>query len=86
MTEIHLQISDELLTASLNDPEKLSKEILISTAVKLYEAKKLSSGKAAQIAGICRVAFFEELGKAGVPLYQAGPEEFSAELALLRRG
>lgn len=83
MTEINLQISEEVLSLSSTQPEELSQAILTSAAMKLYQAKKLSSGKAAQLAGLSRVQFFEELGSAEIPLYEPTLQEFSAELELI---
>jgi predicted HTH domain antitoxin len=40
-------------------PGKASAELRMLAAVKLFELKRLSSGAAARLAGISRVAFFE---------------------------
>lgn len=83
MTEISLELSDEVLSSSIDEPETLSRAILTAAAVKLYQNRKLSSGKAAQLAGLSRIEFFEELSGADVPLYDPSPEEFAAELKTL---
>lgn len=83
MTELYLELADELFSRSPSNSEELSQAILTSAAVKLYQAKKLSTGKAAQLAGLSRIQFFEELGRAGVKLYDPSPQEFSEELELL---
>jgi predicted HTH domain antitoxin len=83
MTEISLELSDEVLSSSVDEPETLSRAILTAAAIKLYQGRKLSSGKAAQLAGLSRIEFFDKLGKADVPLYDPSPEEFAAELETL---
>ena len=83
MTELPRELADELFSHSASKPEELSQAILTSAAIKLYQSRKLSTGKAAQLAGLSRVQFFEELGHAGVNLYDPSPQEFSAELELL---
>ncbi len=83
MTEISLELSDEVLFSSLDEPETLSLAILTAAAVKLYQNGKLSSGKAAQLASLSRIEFFEKLSGADIPLYDPTPEEFAAELKTL---
>lgn len=83
MTEISLELSDEVLSSSVDEPETLSRAILTAAAIKLYQSRKLSSGKAAKLAGVSRIEFFDKLGKANVALYDPSPEEFSAELKTL---
>jgi predicted HTH domain antitoxin len=83
MTEISLELSDEVLSSSIDEPETLSRAILTAAAVKLYQNRKLSSGKAAQLAGLSRIEFFEKLSRADVPLYDPSPEELTAELKTL---
>ena len=54
---------------SLNEPEpELLQEIKLFTAVKFYEMKKLSIGKAARLAGISRFAFETWLAKQHIPI------------------
>jgi predicted HTH domain antitoxin len=49
-------------------------------ALKMFELGKLSSGKAAELAGISRVEFFDMCGRYRVPIYNYPPEELEAEL------
>jgi predicted HTH domain antitoxin len=43
---------------------------------------KLSSGKAAELAGISRAEFFEMCGRYRVPIFNYPPEELQEELEL----
>lgn len=83
MTEISLELSDDVFASSADEPETLSRAILTAAALKLYQNRRLSSGKAAQLAGLSRIEFFERLSDEGVPLYDPSPEEFAAELETL---
>lgn len=38
---------------------KLENQVLLITALRMFELGKLSSGKAAQLAGVLRVEFFD---------------------------
>jgi predicted HTH domain antitoxin len=54
---------------SLNEPEpELLREIKLFTAIKFYEMKKLSIGKAARLAGMSRFEFETALSKQQIPI------------------
>lgn len=57
-------IPNEILESIGKDEQ----EIKIELAVFFYKAFHLSSSKAAEFAGISRVAFWKELGKREIPL------------------
>jgi predicted HTH domain antitoxin len=63
MHQIAMTIPDESLAALADSPEKASDELRTLAAVKLFELKKLSSGAAARLAGVSRVAFLNRLGE-----------------------
>jgi len=56
----------------------------IAAAMKLFELGRLSSGAAAELAGIARVEFLDRLGEFGVNAFQQTPDEQDQELATLR--
>lgn len=74
MIKVQLDIPEEVLISLKETPETLSREIRILAAVKLFEIGKLSSGRAAQLAGMSRVQFLMSLGR-----YQVSPFSLSAE-------
>ena len=47
---------------------KAERDLKIELAIFFYKKFQLSAGKAADFAGISRVAFWRELGKRGVPV------------------
>jgi predicted HTH domain antitoxin len=61
--------------------QELEDQIRLMAALKMFELGKLSSGKAAQLAGISRVEFFEMCGRYHVPIVNYSDEEIEAELA-----
>ena len=63
----------------LSDSE-FCREFLFLGAAKLYELGRLSSGKAARLAGMDRVAFLYELKRIGVPAINLRDEEVEAEI------
>jgi len=64
---------------------EFEREARLATAAKLFETGRLSSGQAAGLLGMARVAFLAELGRLRVAAIQVGAEEFEGG-PLCRRG
>lgn len=75
MEKIILEIPEEILISLKETPTELSRDIRMLAAVKLYEMGKLSSGRAAQLAGIPRVSFLQSLSRYGVSMFELTQEE-----------
>ena len=71
---ISIQVPEEPLISLKEQPESFARELQMLAAVKLYELGKLSSGRAAQLAGVTRVEFLMALGR-----YQVSPFALDAE-------
>lgn len=59
-------------------------ELRFLAAVKLYELGRLSSGKAAELAGMGRVEFLWSLASVGVPAINLRDEEIELEVSAAR--
>ncbi len=70
-----------LETAVSTTQQEFEDQIRLMAALKMFELGKLSSGKAAQLAGISRVAFFEMCGRYHVPIINYSAAEIESELA-----
>jgi predicted HTH domain antitoxin len=57
-------------------------EARLAMAVKLFETGKLTSGQAARLADMTRVAFLAELGRFRVSAMQLTPDELERDLAV----
>jgi predicted HTH domain antitoxin len=66
-----------LLKTSRSDFED---EVRFLAAAKLYELGRISSGKAARMAGLPRVAFLTKLGEYGIPAVNLSGDEIRAEI------
>jgi predicted HTH domain antitoxin len=81
MYTITLNIPDEALQALQTTPENLSQEMLLVVAVKLYELERLSSGAAADLAGLARPVFLTKLADYGVDTFRLTEAELVEDLA-----
>ena len=82
MCQITFDIPEDSLQALRLTPEKAGAEIRLVAAMKLYELGKLSSGAAAHMAGIPRVAFLQRLTDYAVPAFNHPPEDLQNETRL----
>ena len=80
MPTIQIELPDDVLLSLKETPEGLSKMIRMAAAAKLYELGKLSSGRAADLAGLPRVSFLQALGQYGVPIFTLTEEELAQDL------
>ncbi len=80
MQRMTLEYPDNLPLAVQTTPEELQAQIRLMAALKMFELGKLSSGKAAELAGLSRVEFFEMCGRYRVSLFNYSPEELEAEM------
>ena len=80
MPMIQIELPDEVLLSLKETPEGLSRVIRMAAAAKLYELGKLSSGRAADLAGLPRVSFLQSLERYGVPIFEVTEEELAQEL------
>ena len=72
MKTIQLQIPDDV---NLNDHE-----LSMIVAAKLYEDGKLSTGQAAQVAGVSKRTFIELLGRYGVSLFSKSVSDLHLDI------
>jgi predicted HTH domain antitoxin len=72
---------DDLLLSLKKEPQEFEAEARLLLAVKLYEMGRVSTGVAAQLAGIGRVAFMFELARFGLSPMGQSPEELAEDFA-----
>jgi predicted HTH domain antitoxin len=80
MSAIQFEVPEEVLISLKETPDSLSRELPILAAVKLFELGKLSSGRAAQLAGLSRVEFLSVLGRYQVSPFPTDPEELKRDV------
>ena len=66
---VNLEYPADVRTALRETKEEFARDLLMLAAVKLYELGKISSGKAAALAGTDRVSFLLGLGRYRVSVF-----------------
>ncbi|MGB5062430.1 MAG: UPF0175 family protein [Candidatus Competibacter sp.] len=61
-------------------PVEFEQQAKMAMAVKLYEMKKLSSGMAAELAGMDRIGFLLRLPDYGVPVIDLDEDELRSDI------
>jgi predicted HTH domain antitoxin len=82
MSKIVLDIPDASLESLNADATAASSEIRMAAAMKLYELGRLSSGAAAELAGIPKVVFLEKLAEYDVDTFSLTEAELRRETPL----
>ena len=84
MSQVTFSIPDEILIALKATPEALASRIRLAAAVRLYEMGQLSSGSAAQLAGVPKPYFLSDLTDYGVNTFDLTEEELIRDLKSAR--
>jgi predicted HTH domain antitoxin len=80
MTTVEIQVPEAVLISLKETPESIVQELRMLAAVKLFELGKLSSGRAAELAGLSRVAFLMALGRYCVSPLQLADDELAQDI------
>ena len=80
-----IDYGDEVLLALGLSPEQFRQETRILIAVKLYEMGRLSTGAAAQFAGVPKPLFLMKLADYGVDTFDLSDEKLRPDMTNARR-
>lgn len=81
MYEVTLPVSEETMSALNLTAEQVRDEMRLAAAVKLYELGRISSGVAANLAGLPRVVFLSKLADYGVDTFALTEAELLEDVA-----
>ena len=80
MPIIQVDCPEEVLLSLHETPSEFQRELRLAAAMKLYELGRLSSGRAAELAGLSRLVFLQRAGEFNVSVFQQTPEEIEEDL------
>jgi predicted HTH domain antitoxin len=80
MSRVAFDVPDDTLVALNLDSATAPTELRLAAAVKLFELGRLSSGAAAVLAGLPRVAFLARLGEFGAAVLAQSEGELADDL------
>jgi len=80
MAEVTIHYPADLEETVQTTPEEMRQQIRLMAALKMFELGKLSSGKAAELAGLSRADFFEACARYQVSVFNHPAGEVEAEL------
>jgi predicted HTH domain antitoxin len=81
MYEVTLPVPEETMSALNLTAEQVRDEMRLAAAVKLYELGRISSGVAANLAGLPRVVFLSKLADYGVDTFALTEAELLEDVA-----
>jgi predicted HTH domain antitoxin len=85
MHTLTINYPPEVLWALGQEPDEFEAQSRLLLAVKLYEMGKLSTGMAAQLAGVPRITFMFLLGQHGLSPFGETVDELEEDLANARQ-
>ncbi len=81
MVKLTIEVPEEAFSALREAPERFAAELRFAAAVQWYHEGRLSGSKAAQIAGMTRLEFLDELARRKLDVVKVDPAQLRRELA-----
>lgn len=80
MPVLEIPYSRDLLIASGKEPQELEQEFRFMLAAALFQQRRLSLGKASEMAGMPKLHFMDELGRKQIPVINLADDQIADEL------
>ncbi|MBI4814842.1 MAG: UPF0175 family protein [Deltaproteobacteria bacterium] len=80
MVNVTLSLPEEIFSALRMDPQNFAKELRFAAAVQWYHQGLVSGSKAAQLAGLTRLEFLDELARRRLDVVKVDLDDLAKEL------
>jgi predicted HTH domain antitoxin len=80
MATLAIDVPDSVFSALRRSPPELAAEMRIAAAVQWYSQEVVSQERAAEIAGLTRAEFHDELNRRKVPVFQETLDDLVREI------
>ena len=84
MTAMRIEYPEAWTLSAGSSPERFENDARMALAMKLFEMGRLTSGQAAQLAGVSRIAFLFHSPQWNVPAVNWDADELAAEFKPIR--
>ena len=81
MRTVSVELPEEVFSALRLAPEEFTREMRLAAAIHWYHQGQLSGSKAAQIAGMTRLEFLDELARRKLDVIVVDEDDLKRELA-----
>lgn len=79
MTSVQVTFPVDVFAALRKSPDEIAREVRLAAAIRWYAQGLVSQGKGAELAGLSRADFIDELAAADVAVSQVSLDELEAE-------
>lgn len=86
MATLTIELPEGVLSALQQSPGEAEKDVRLAAAIEWYRRGAISQGRAAEVAGIPRADFIDELAARKIDVVHVDVEELKRELDLARAG
>jgi predicted HTH domain antitoxin len=80
MTTVTIDLPEGAFSALRRSPAEFAREMRIAAAVQWYAEQVVSQEKGAEIAGLSRVEFIDELSRRKIPVFQTTLDDLIREM------
>lgn len=81
MVKLTIEMPEEALSALRAAPERFATELRFAAAVQWYHEGRISGSKAAQVAGMTRLEFLDELARRKLDVVKVDLDQLRQEIA-----
>ncbi|MGH9363597.1 MAG: UPF0175 family protein [Thermoanaerobaculia bacterium] len=82
MATVKIDLPEKVLAELNSSLEEAEKDVRLAAAIEWYRRGLLSQGRAAELAGVARADFIDELARRKIDVFQVDFEDLKAETGL----